>query len=62
MSAGFDPLRDEAFLYADKLRAAEVEVEHLHLEGMVHAFLNLEAIVPEVCREVYQRIGAFLNR
>lgn len=62
VSAGFDPLRDEAFLYADKLRAAEVEVEHLHLEGMVHAFLNLEAIVPEVCREVYQRIGAFLNR
>ncbi|MBK0413101.1 alpha/beta hydrolase [Chromobacterium haemolyticum] len=62
VSAGFDPLRDEAFLYADKLRAAEVEAEHLHLEGMVHAFLNLEAIVPDVCREVYQRIGVFLNR
>lgn len=62
VSAGFDPLRDEAFLYADKLRAAEVEAEHMHLDDMVHAFLNLEAIVPEACRAVYQRIGAFLNR
>lgn len=62
VSAGFDPLRDEDFLYVDKLRAAAVEVEHLHLDGMVHAFLNLEAIVPDACRMVYQRIGEFLNR
>lgn len=62
VSAGFDPLRDGDFLYVDKLRAAAVEVEHLHLDGMVHAFLNLEAIVPDACRMVYQRIGEFLNR
>jgi len=36
--------------------------ERLHMDEMIHAFLNLEDLVKESCRSVYQRIGEFLNR
>jgi hypothetical protein len=29
---------------------------------MIHAFLNLEDLVPEQCARVYQRIADFLAR
>ncbi|OWY38030.1 carboxylesterase [Xenophilus sp. AP218F] len=62
ISAGFDPLRDEALRYADKLRAAGVETESLHWPDMLHAFLNMESLAPDICAETYRRIGEFLNR
>lgn len=40
VTAGFDPLADEARLYADKLRAAHVPVTFKCYEGTVHAFLS----------------------
>ncbi|MCD5329019.1 alpha/beta hydrolase [Chromobacterium piscinae] len=61
ITAGRDILRDQGQLYANKLQAAGAEVERLHLEDQVHAFLNMEALVPEVCDLAYRRIGAFLN-
>ncbi len=61
ITAGYCPLRDEAFFYGRKLREGGVAVEHLHLEDMIHAFLNLENIVPEVCRRVYAAMGEFLG-
>ena len=40
-----DPLRDEAYLYADRLRSAGVPVDLIAAPGMTHAFnLNLEAM------------------
>ena len=41
LTAGFDPLRDEGFAYADRLDEAGVPVSHEHFEGMVHGFVNL---------------------
>lgn len=61
ISAGFDPLRDEAKAYAGKLRAAGVSATYQCMEGQIHAFLMLEALVPEVCDGVYQRVAAFLK-
>jgi acetyl esterase len=41
----FDPLRDEGRAYAERLRAAGVAVEHVHLEDQLHGVLLQEAIV-----------------
>ncbi|MEO9385535.1 alpha/beta hydrolase [Chromobacterium phragmitis] len=61
VTAGCDILRDEGRQYARRLLDAGVPTEQLHLEDQMHAFLNMEALVPEVCALAYRRIGDFLN-
>ena len=61
ITAEFDPLHDEGRIYVEKLRQADIEAEHWHLDDMIHAFLNLEDLVKETCNAVYARIGRFLN-
>jgi acetyl esterase len=41
LSAEYDLLRDEAFAYADRLRADGVPVEHHHYDTMIHDFVCL---------------------
>lgn len=41
ITCGFDPLRDEGKAYADKMRAAGVEVESVCFEGQMHGVLML---------------------
>ncbi|WP_435158155.1 alpha/beta hydrolase [Haladaptatus sp. DFWS20] len=41
LTAGFDPLRDEGFAYADRLENAGISVNHLHYEQQIHGFVNL---------------------
>jgi acetyl esterase/lipase len=54
-------LRDEGEAYARRLREAGVEVEYVEYEGMIHAFLNLEDLVPAQCADLYQRVASFLT-
>lgn len=62
VTAALDPLHDEGALYATRLREAGIPADHLDLPGMIHGFLNLEALVPDACRETYAAIGNFLGR
>ncbi|MEQ6289408.1 alpha/beta hydrolase fold domain-containing protein [Vogesella sp. GCM10023246] len=62
ITAGFDPLLDEGAAYAHKLAAVGVAVTYHCEEAQIHAFLLLEALVPEVCAANYQRMAAFLHR
>lgn len=61
ISAEFCPLRDEGFAYIEKMKSATVQVEHLYFKDMIHAFMNMENLVPEECGAVYRKIGEFLN-
>jgi len=52
---GFDPLRDDARLYAEKLSAAGVDVIFHEYTGQIHAFMTLTKAIPaglEATREV----------
>jgi acetyl esterase len=40
VTAEHDPLRDEGFAYADRLRAAKVPVEHRHYGTQIHGFFT----------------------
>lgn len=46
LTAGFDPLRDEAFEYVERLRDAAVEVEHHCAERLIHGFFSMGGAVP----------------
>lgn len=59
-TAEFCPLRDEGIAYIQRLRDHRIQAEHLHYPGLVHAFLNLEDLVPDACADLYRGIGAFL--
>jgi acetyl esterase/lipase len=41
ITAGFDPLRDEGRVYADRLREAGVDVVYHEYPGQIHAFISL---------------------
>jgi len=61
-SAGCDPLRDEAFRYAENLKAVGVKVEHHTFDGMIHAYMLLDSLVAKECEETYQLIGEFIGK
>jgi acetyl esterase len=56
--AGFDPLRDEGELYAQRLREAGTPVALRHHPGLVHTFANLPAICPSANRAMLEAAGA----
>jgi acetyl esterase len=47
ITAEFDPLRDEAEAYAQRLAAADVPVDVHRFDRMLHGFLGMDALVPE---------------
>ncbi|KAI1861727.1 uncharacterized protein JN550_010667 [Neoarthrinium moseri] len=58
---GCDVLRDDAFAYAEALRAANVEVEIHGYQGVPHCFPAVLATLPET-PEFYKRYNAFLDK
>ncbi len=46
VTAEHDPLRDEGDLFADRLAAAGVPVQHRREPRMIHGFLTLDAVSP----------------
>lgn len=61
ISAGFCPLRDEALAYAARMEETGVPCRHVSFPDMIHAYLNLEDLVPDACARSYQIIAEFLN-
>ena len=61
LTAEYCLLKDEAMAYVARLRQAGFEAEHMPCQGMIHAFLNLEDLVPDVCAQVYKHVGGFLH-
>jgi len=58
-TAGFDPLRDEGEAYAERMRAAGVDVELRRYPSLVHAFLHLTKIV--AAREAVDEMAGALR-
>jgi acetyl esterase/lipase len=52
VTAEHDPLRDEGFAYADRLRAARVPVEHRHYGSQIHAFFTMVNVLDDADKAV----------
>lgn len=61
LTAGFDPLRDEARAYADALLDAGVEADYVCYDGMIHGFLNMPAVLDDG-REATTRTAEVIGR
>ena len=61
VTAAFDPLRDEGQVYADRLRAAGVEVRYRCVPGTIHGFLNFHPVMPKA-RFVLRTTGRAIRR
>jgi acetyl esterase len=61
IAAEYDTLRDEAAAYAEKLRAAGVDVTYSCYAGMIHGFLGMGGLVKEA-QQAVDEIARFLGR
>ncbi|MDX6609219.1 MAG: acetyl esterase [Solirubrobacterales bacterium] len=57
-TAGFDPLRDEGEIYAERMREAGVRVVLQRHPGLIHGFANLTAICPSARTAMLEVAGA----
>lgn len=60
-TAGYCPLRDEGYAYAQGLQEAGVACNHHHLADMIHAYLNIHTLVPQACDMTYQTMGNWVE-
>ncbi|WP_068038678.1 alpha/beta hydrolase [Psychrobacter sp. P11G5] len=61
INAAIDPLYDEGVAYAAKLSEAGVETQHITYDKVIHAYLNMENLNPDICKQTYQAISEFLG-
>ena len=61
ISAGFDPLQDEAKAYAKKLSEAGVQTKHSHYAGMLHGFITMPGIMDKA-KEALSECASELRR
>jgi acetyl esterase len=52
VTAEHDPLRDEGFAYADRLRAARVPVQHRHFGSQIHGFFTMVNVLADADKAV----------
>jgi acetyl esterase len=52
VTAEHDPLRDEGFAYAERLRAARVPVEHRHYGSQIHGFFSFVNLLDDADKSV----------
>jgi acetyl esterase len=52
ITAEHDPLRDEGFAYAERLRAARVPVEHRHFGSQIHGFFTFVNLLDDADKAV----------
>lgn len=57
-TAGFDPLRDEGEIYAERMREAGVQVVLQRHPGLIHSFANLTAVCPSARTAMLEVAGA----
>jgi acetyl esterase len=61
VTAGFDPIRDEALAYAERLRAGGVPVLNLHYAGQIHGFVSFDRVLLGA-RDALHRVGRALTQ
>ncbi len=61
VTAGFDPLRDEGRDYAEKMRAAGVDVTSICAQGSMHGFFNTSGVLRESA-SVFDLVVAHLQK
>lgn len=61
ITAEFDPLRDEGYAYAERLKQARVPVEYRCFAGQIHCLLGLPPQATEL-RELDQLITATMGK
>jgi len=54
LTAGFDPLRDEGWSYAERLTASGVQVTYECFEGMIHGFITMSAALAATDHALYR--------
>jgi acetyl esterase len=62
ITAEYDPLRDEGEAYGRRLLQDGVTVIQKRYDGMIHAFLSLEWLIPEEARKAVEFIATQLKR
>lgn len=60
-TAGFCPLRDEGYMYAQNLMQAGASCHHVNLPDMIHAYLNIQSLVPLSCEQTYKTMGRWIK-
>ena len=58
VTAGFDPLRDEGEAYAEKLRAAGVQVSLRRHDDLIHGFINFTGVGTRFREALAEMAGA----
>ncbi len=58
ITAEHDPLREEGFEYAERLRAARVPVEHRHFGSQIHGFFTFVNVLDDADKAVADAGGA----
>lgn len=61
MTAGYDPLKDEGLLFAERLLRHDVEVQHYHFDSLVHGFINFSKLIPKEMDVLHSRVVKFLG-